>query len=300
MKPEIINIASITEAHKLFGYEKPAHPLISLVDFKKIKREGRIVEATYQMGFYAISCKGFKGALKYGRSYYDFDEGTLTFTAPNQVITSNPDPDMHSGWGLFFHPDLIHGTALGTKINEYSFFHYDVNEALHASEEEIATLLDCAEKIRKEYAQNIDKHTRGLIVSNIELLLNYCDRFYDRQFFTRAKVNNDIVQRFELQLAEYFSHGTLIDSGLPDVKYFASLMNLSPNYLSDILKKSTGKTTQEHIHLQLTEKAKSLLWGTNQSISEIAYGLGFEHPSHFNKIFKSKTGVTPRQFRNAN
>jgi AraC-like DNA-binding protein len=300
MNSEIINIPSITRAHELFGYDKPAHPLVSLVDFKKIKPEARKAEVSYQMEFYVISCKGFKGALKYGRSYYDFEEGTLTFTSPNQVISATPDMDMHKGWGLFFHPDLIHGTALGAKINDYSFFHYDINEALHASEEELSTLLDCAEKIRKEYAQNMDKHTRGLIVSNIELLLNYCDRFYDRQFFTRAKVNNDMVQRFELLLSEYFSQGTLIESGLPDVKYFASGLNLSPNYLSDILKKSTGKTTQEHIHLQLTEKAKSLLWGTNQSISEIAYSLGFEHPSHFDKIFKSKTGITPSQFRNAN
>lgn len=298
MKAEIIPVRSISEAHALYGFEKPRHPLVSLIDFRAIKPEVRDAAAFYQMAFYTVSCKEFSGALKYGRSYYDFEEGSLMFTAPNQVLSAAPDLEMHKGWGLFFHPDLVHGTGLGHRMQDYSFFHYETHEALHVSEEERLLLTDCADKIRREYLQPIDKHTQSVIVSTIELLLNYCSRFYDRQFYTRAKVNSDIVQRFEVLLAAYFAEDTLIEKGLPDVKYFATRLHLSPNYLSDVLSKSTGKTTQEHIHLQMMEKAKSLLWGTHQSISEIAYRLGFEHPSHFNKIFKNKTGLSPGQFRN--
>jgi AraC-like DNA-binding protein len=297
MKNDIIELRSISEAHKLYGYEKPKHPLVSLIDFTAINPEVLATAYTYMMSFYTISYKRFKGVLKYGKSHYDFDEGTLMFTAPHQVISASPDIEMEEGWGLFFHPDIINGTSLAQKITDYSFFHYDANEALHISEDEKLTLQDCVEKIKKEYSQNIDRHTQGVIVSNIDLLLNYCNRFYDRQFFTRAKVNNDIVQRFEHFLKDYFAQQTLIEAGLPDVKYFASKLNLSPNYLSDLLQKYTGKSTQEHIHLQLIEKAKTLLWSTNKSISEITYELGFEYPSHFTKVFKSKVGKSPTEFR---
>jgi len=238
--------------------------------------------------------------MKYGKGYYDFNEGSLMFTAPGQVIAPGPDVVVDEGWALFFHPDLIHGTDLGRKIHQYSFFNYETNEALHISEEEKLIIKDCVANIQREYSQNIDKHSQGLIVSNIELLLNYCARFYDRQFYTRAKVNSDVVQQFEKLLKDYFSQDTLIEMGLPNVKYFASKLNLSPNYLSDLLNKFTGKTTQEHIHLELIDKAKTLLWGTNNSISEIAYGLGFEHPSHFTKIFKTKTGKSPSEYRHLN
>jgi len=222
------------------------------------------------------------------------------FSAPGQVIGASPDVKVDEGWALFFHPDLLHGTSLGKKMHEYSFFHYEVNEALHISEEEAKVIKDCVEMIAREYASAIDKHTQGVIVSNIELLLNYCNRFYDRQFYTRAKVNADVVQRFEALLKDYFSRGELIETGLPSVAHFASKLNLSANYLSDLLQKFTGKSTLEHIHLELVEKAKSLLWGTERSISEIAYELGFEHPSHFTKIFKAKTGKSPREYRNLN
>jgi len=199
--------------------------------------------------------------MKYGKSYYDFNEGSLIFTAPNQVMSPGPGLPIKEGWGLFFHPDLLNRTELGRKIKDYSFFHYDTNEALHVSDEEKSIIKDCVQNLKREYSQSIDKHTQGLIQSNIELLLNYCNRFYDRQFFSRAVVNNDLVQRFE---------------------------------------RYTGKTTQEYIHLQLTEKAKSLLWGSDKSISEIAYELGFQHPSHFTKIFKTKTGKSPTAFRGLN
>ena len=300
MKNKFVELQSISEAHKKFGYHKPKHPLISLLDFTKIKPEVVESDAFYQMSFYTISCKRFEGVFRYGKSYYDFNEGTLIFTAPHQVMSASHDSEMEEGWGLFFHPDLINGTSLAKKINEYSFFNYEANEALHISEDEKLVLKDCVEKIEKEYSQNIDKHTQGLIVSNLELLLNYCDRFYDRQFLTRSKVNKDILQRFEHLLNSYFAQDELINAGLPDVKFFASQLNLSPNYLSDLLNRFTGKTTQEHIHLKLVDTAKSLLWSTEKSISEIAYELGFDYPSHFTKVFKTKTGLTPQQYRNTN
>ncbi|WP_179412243.1 helix-turn-helix domain-containing protein [Mucilaginibacter sp. E4BP6] len=300
MPDKYIDLQSISDLHKLVKYAPPKHPLISVIDHADFYRRRPKVNALYRFGFYTISCKKFEGLLKYGKGYYDFSEGSLLFTAPGQVIAPGPDVTVDEGWALFIHPDLIHGTDLGKKIHQYSFFNYEANEALHISEEEKIIIKDCVTKIEREYSQNIDKHSQGLIVSNIELLLNYCNRFYDRQFYTRAKVNQDVVQQFESLLKDYFSQSTLIETGLPNVKYFASRLNLSPNYLSDLLNKFTGKTTQEHIHLELIDKAKSLLWGTNNSISEIAYGLGFEHPSHFTKIFKSKTGKSPTEYRHLN
>lgn len=300
MSNTYIDIASISDLHDFAGYPSPKHPLISLIDNEAFYEHCPRDLAFFRFGFYTISCKRFKGVLKYGKGHYDFSEGSLMFTAPGQVISSSPDGQVEEGWALFFHPDLINTAELGKKIHQYSFFSYDVNEALHISEEEKRTIKDCVNKIEKEYSQNIDKHTLNLIVSNIELLLSYCDRFYDRQFYTRSKVNSDVVQQFEKLLNDYFAQDTLIETGLPNVKYFASRLNLSPNYLSDLLNRFTGKTTQEHIHLQLIGKAKSLLWGTDNSISEIAYELGFEHPSHFTKIFKTKTGKSPTAFRHLN
>jgi AraC-like DNA-binding protein len=300
MPDKYIDLQSISDLHKLVKYVPPKHPLVSVIDHADFYQKRPKEDVLYRFGFYTISCKKFEGLLKYGKGYYDFSEGSLLFTAPEQVIAPGLDVVVEEGWALFIHPDLIHGTDLGKKIHQYTFFNYEVNEALHISEEEKIIIKDCVAKIEREYSQNIDKHSQGLIVSNIELLLNYCSRFYDRQFYTRAKVNSDVLQQFETLLKDYFSQSTLIETGLPNVKYFASRLNLSPNYLSDLLSKFTGKTTQEHIHLELIDKAKSLLWGTNNSISEIAYGLGFEHPSHFTKIFKSKTGKSPSEYRQMN
>jgi len=300
MPDKYIDLQSISDLHKLVTYIPPRHSLVSVIDHADFYAKRPKADVFYRFGFYTISCKKFEGLLKYGKGYYDFSEGSLLFTAPGQVLAPGADVTVEEGWALFFHPDLIHGTDLGRKIHQYSFFNYETNEALHISEEEKLTIKDCVAKIEREYSQNIDKHSQGLIVNNIELLLNYCSRFYDRQFYTRAKVNSDVVQQFEKLLKDYFSQETLIEAGLPNVKYFASALSLSPNYLSDLLSKFTGKTTQEHIHLELIDKAKSLLWGTNNSISEIAYGLGFEHPSHFTKIFKSKTGKSPSEYRHLN
>lgn len=300
MQTKYVDIQSISDLHTLYGWSKPRHPLVSLIDLKKANRSNIQPDTFYRLGFYGIHFKKMTGVLNYGMSHYDFTEGTLMFVAPNQVISSDPDLHIEEAWGLVFHPDLLNNSPLGTKMNSYSFFHYDINEALHISEDEKLIVKDCVERIRKEYSQNIDKHTQVLIQANIELLLNYCDRFYDRQFLTRSKVNNDIVQRFERMLKDYFNNETLIDMGLPDVHYFASALNLSANYLSDLLKRYTGKSTQEHIHLQLTEKAKTLLWGSDKPISDIAFELGFEHPSHFTKIFKTKTGKSPTEYRHLN
>jgi AraC family transcriptional activator of pobA len=298
MSASFIDIPSIRDLHLLYGCAPPRHPLITVLDLTKVDRS-RIADGSslYRLGLYTIFCKKSTGTLRYGQSYYDFNEGTLMFTGPHQVVSPSPDMRIEEGWGLFFHPHLLQGSALAKKIPHYSFFHYDAREALHVSDEEKRVITECAENIKKEYAQNIDKHTQGLVQSNLELLLSYCERFYDRQFFSRAVLNNDLVQRFERALDNYFSQEDLIGAGLPDVKYFAGQLNLSPNYLSDLLKRHTGKTTQEHIHLQLVERAKLLLWGSDRSISEIAYSLGFEHPSHFTRIFKNGTGKSPTAFR---
>ncbi len=300
MQERIVDIKTISGLHEMYACEKPKHPLVTVIRYSEVTRDHFDGELFYCTPFYAIGCKRFKGSMKYGKSWYDFDEGTLMFTAPGQVISSSPDLEIEDGWGLFFHPDLINHTELGKKILNYSFFHYSANEALHISEDESQLLKDCIKKIEREYTQNIDKHTSNVIVSNIDLLLNYCDRFYDRQFITRAKVNLDIIQQFESLLLGYFAQETLIETGLPNVKYFANRLHLSPNYLSDLLNKHTGKSTLEFIHLQLVEKAKMLLLGTNKHIAEIAYELGFEHPSHFTKIFKAKTGKSPKEFRTLN
>ncbi|GGB18476.1 helix-turn-helix domain-containing protein [Puia dinghuensis] len=295
-----IDLESIDDLYDLVKFPRPRHPLVGVIDHTDFYAMRHKDDSLYRFGFYTISCKKFEGLLHYGKGHYDFKEGSLLFTAPGQVIGPGPDVKVEEGWALFFHPDLLYGTDLGKKMHQYSFFHYEVNEALHISEEEKRLVKDCVDKIAREYMQSIDKHTQGLIVSNLELLLNYCNRFYDRQFYTRAKVNSDVVQRFETLLKEYFNQSTLIETGLPAVTYFASKLHLSPTYLSDLLQKFTGKSTMEHIHLELVEKAKSLLWGTENSISEIAYELGFEHPSHFTKIFKAKTGKSPSEFRHLN
>jgi len=298
MEEKVINIKTISELHRLYEHSAPKHPLVSVVDLMSVRHDALDPNVGYQMDFYLVACKRFKGAIRYGRSQYDFEEGSVMFTAPGQVLVAGPEVEMEEGWALFFHPDLINSSALGRMIHQYSFFLYDINEALHVSEEEKAILYDCVSKIERECTSRIDKHTQHLIVSNIELLLSYCERFYDRQFLTREKVSNDIVQQFELLLNDYFTREIQQQDGLPDVKYFSSRLNLSAKYLADLLHKFTGKSTQEHIHLRLVREAKNLLWSTNRSISEISYDLGFEHASHFSRLFKTKTGLTPGEFRN--
>jgi AraC-like DNA-binding protein len=300
----ILRLESISQLNVLFQQAAPRHPLISVVDFSKMEKHEKVEEVKLTCGFYSVMFKSYcANRLRYGKEYYDFQEGTLLCIAPNQLVTienDNNSTNELAGWGLFFHPDLIRGTSLGKKMNEYTFFSYEVNEALHLSDKEKQTLLDCVNKLENELTENIDHHSQTLITSNIELLLNYCARYYDRQFITRKKANTDVLVNFENSLANYFNSNEPQKNGLPSVKYFAELLFLSPNYLSDLLKKETGKNAQELIHYCLIEEAKNNLLNTNDSVNEIAYKLGFEYPQYFSKLFKLKTGITPVEYRNLN
>jgi AraC-like DNA-binding protein len=298
-------INSISQAHQAMGLPAPKHPLVTVVDTKdfdsKLDFNGvKIINNLYQITLKQLGC----GNLMYGKNSYDYEEGTLVFTAPGQVTTfegempANDDAD--NGWTLAFHPDLIRRSSLADKMSQYSFFNYEVNEALHLSEEELDTIEGLLDKIVKEYSQNLDKHSQNLIISNIELLLDYCTRFYDRQFYTRSNLNLDHISKFEKLLKKYYETEVVDEKGLPNVKYIASELNFSSSYLSDLLKKETGKTAQEHIHLFVIEKAKNKLLNSENSISEIGYALGFEYPQHFSNLFKSKTGMSPSEYRNLN
>jgi len=299
----IIHIKTISELHQMIGHGKAEHPLINVIDYSNIKPNYpkgilKIVDS-----FYSISLKdNCIGEMQYGRNKYDFQDGALLCKAPEQIITVNIEdqPLTSNGWGLYFHPDLIRRSSLGKTIQNYSFFSYDTNEALHLSDKEKETLEDVVNKIKLELTQNIDKHSQTLIISNLELLLNYCNRFYDRQFITRTNHNTDLINRFNDLLKNYFSSEMLSEKGLPSVKFCAAQMGFSANYLSDLLKKDTGKNTLEHIHYHLIDKAKNMLLNTNNTVSEIAYSLGFEYPQHFSKIFKKKTGYTPMSYRTYN
>jgi AraC-like DNA-binding protein len=295
---EILKFDTIKE-YNLFNNNETMHPLVGIVDLSKAdpRKARRLSYGFYTIFFKEINC----GDLRYGCNYYDYDEGTLIFLAPNQVIGENKDYQYQpQGKALVFHPDFILGTSLGKKIHDYAFFSYDVSEALHLSIKEREIILDCFNKIDYELHQNMDKHTANLVISNIELFLNYCIRFYDRQFITRKNVNQSILTRFDTLLNDYLHSYKTKESGLPTVAYFANLLHLSANYLGDTLKKETGKSAQEHIQLKLISVAKERIFDTGKSISEIAYELGYKSPQHFNRMFKKATGQTPNAYRNLN
>ncbi|MFN8256198.1 MAG: helix-turn-helix transcriptional regulator [Bacteroidales bacterium] len=296
---DIIKLDNISQYNSLRGMET-LHPLVSVFEFSKMKL---IPEAKANYGFYCVFLKdAVCGDLKYGCNYYDYQEGTLVFIAPGQVvgIGIKPGSTMPKGWGLLFHPDLIRGTSLGQHIKEYTFFSYEANEALHLSEKERQIILDCLKKIDYELHQSIDKHSKKLIANNVELLLNYCLRFYDRQFITRGEVNKDILVRFEKLLDSYFQSETLQTDGLPTVKYCADQLHLSANYFGDLIKKETGKSAQENIQLKLIEVAKERIFDKSKSVSEIAYELGFKHSQHFSRMFKQQVGKSPLEYRGVN
>ncbi|MCG8541361.1 MAG: AraC family transcriptional regulator [Clostridia bacterium] len=283
---------------ELLGYDKPAHPFITLIDINNIRDLSEYRDRQMIVGFYTITLKdGFNCKLKYGRQYYDFSEGSMMFTAPGQVITVEYKPSDTQGWMLCFHPDLIRKSQLNSRIKDYTFFSYDSSEALHLSEREEKTINNIVNTIKEEFNRNPDIYSEQLIVSNLEVLLNYARRFYGRQFITRTRVNKDVVSRFEALLTDYFESKSLVDNGLPKVKYLAKKMGYSTNYLSDLLKKETGRNTKEHIDFELIEKAKFLLLGTEKSVAQVAYMLGFEYPGHFSKFFKKKTGISPSEYR---
>lgn len=296
---EIIRINTVAEYNKQVGVET-LHPLVSVVDFEKVEP---FCYFRTQLGVYAVFLKDSKcGNMTYGCSTYDYEEGTLVFLAPGQVYGIEDKTEKRRGVGkaLIFHPDLIHGTSLGKNMKEYSFFSYEVNEALHLSTRERAIIDDCLEKISFELEHAIDKHSKTLIVTYIELFLNYCKRFYDRQFITRNKVNVDILARFEKVLDDYFASELLLDHGTPTVSYCAEKLFISPNYLGDLLKRETGKSAQEHIQFKLINIAKEKIVDEEKSISEIAYELGFKYPQHFTRMFKKETGYTPNEYRSLN
>lgn len=300
---ELIHLHSIADLHKLFNLGNSQHPLVAVLDFSKVTEK---VETNSKIttDFYSIMFKNYcKNNIKYGRKAIDFQDGNLICIAPNQVIEIDNEVEEREdkmGWGLFFHPDLIRSTTLNDKIKSYSFFHYEVSEALHLSDKEKNILFECIQKIQIELQENIDVHSQYIIVSTIELLLNYCSRFYGRQMITRSQANKSTISQIETILTEYFAKTKVEEQGLPTVKFLADKVHLSPSYLSDLLKKETGKNAQEHIHYYLIEEAKSLLLNSDKNVSEIAFNLGFEYPQYFNKLFKQKTGKTPMEYRNLN
>lgn len=295
--PYIIN--SISELHRLLALPKPEHPLISVIDLSEVTCHFDENLKSVVYNFYSICIKkDFTGKMKYGQNYYDFDEGIMTFFSPGQVIaTVTPDDMALNGWWLVIHPDFILNYQLARRIKEYGFFTYAVNEALHLSDKEETLVMAIMQNIGQEYRSVIDSYSQDVIVSHIELLLNYSNRFYNRQFITRKNASHDVLTKLEALLSDYFTGTTVQEMGLPTVQYISDTLHVSPNYLSDMLRHLTGQSTQHHIHSKVIEKAKEILTTTSLSVSEIAYQLGFEYPQSFNKLFKSKTQVSPLEFR---
>lgn len=300
----IYRFDAVCEYNALNNHET-LHPLVSIIDFSKAKPRtwGRENNVRINFGLYCIFLKDIKcGNLKYGRNYYDYQEGTLVFVSPGQIMEIENDGKEYQpkGHALVFHSDMIQGTNLGRSINDYHFFSYNANEALHLSERERQIVLDCFSKINNELQQGVDKHSKKLIASNIELFLNYCERFYDRQFVTRDNVNKGILEKFEKLLNDYFSSDNPQTIGLPSVAYFAEELHLSANYFGDLLKKETGKSAKEYIHNKVINIAKNKIANSDKTMSEIAYELGFKYPQHFSRMFKSETGFTPNEYRSLN
>jgi AraC family transcriptional activator of pobA len=297
MKP--YPIRSIRQLHELLELPKPKHPLISVIDFSEIKcfADPELESVTYN--FYCIALKrNFNGVMKYGQQHYDFDDGTMTFFAPNQVVTTQIRDDwaLKGDW-LVIHPDFMQGFSLAREIRQFGYFSYAVNEALHLSEDEEKTISLLIADIAREIRRATDKFSQTIIIKQIELLLSYCDRFYQRQFLTRKQAGNNHLTSFEQLLDDYFSNQEMQGGDIPSVGFFAEKLNLSANYLSDMLRSSTGQSAQQHIQQKLIDKAKALLSSTELSVSEIAYQLGFEYPQSFSKLFKNKTDKTPKEFR---
>lgn len=293
---EVIRLDTVDQYNRLFGLET-LHPLVSVVDLSEATEFP--THFTMNYGVYALFLKNVKcGDIRYGRQAYDYQEGTVTSFAPGQVVEVEMQPGVQpNAHGLLFHPDLIKGTSIGQDIKHYSFFSYSSAEALHLSDEEKRIFMDCLEKIRMELRHPIDKHSKRLISRNIELLLDYCMRFYERQFITRSESNRSVLVKFEALLDDYFQNGKTQTDGLPSVKYFADRVFLSPNYFGDLIKKETGKSAQEYIQVRMIELAKELIAGTEKTINQIAYELGFQYSQHFNRIFKKNVGHTPGEYR---
>jgi AraC family transcriptional regulator, transcriptional activator of pobA len=299
MEQHIKKISSVKEAHSLMGLPSPLNPLITIVDHAQSISPYQSQHHKLLFDLYNISIKrSFKGQLRYGKNNYDFDEGTMSFIAPNQIISVDNEENINTdGWSLLFHPDLIRGYSLGSAIKKYGFFSYEVNEALHLSSDEEKTIESIIKNIQAEINSRLDHFSQDVIVSNIELLLSYSNRFYNRQFITRKMATNDLLTNFEKLLESHFSDNSNL--GLFTVDKLAKQLNVSSSYLSDMLRSLTGLSTQQHIHNRLIEKAKEILTTTDLNVSEIAYQLGFEYPQSFSKLFKNKTNLTPIEYRHS-
>jgi len=294
----IHHIVSISQLMRELGLPAPLHPLIALVDYNNVSPEVILKGQKISLDFYKISFNpAFKGKTKYGQGYYDFEEGGLAFLGPKQIVVSPENIDNYEGFALYFHPDFLRNYPLGSTINQYGFFSYDVSEALFLSAKEKETITGLFTSIANELGNNIDKFSQDVLVSQIELLLNYSNRFYNRQFITRKAVNHDIITSLDKLLNNYFEGENSLKNGLPSVKYISTKLKLSQRYLSDMLRSLTGLNTQQYIQNTIIEKAKEKLSTTNLSVSEIAYELGFEHSQSFSKLFKNKTNVSPLEFR---
>ena len=296
-------IKTISQYHQLMGLPAPEHPLISVIDLESIQHPPGKESISIVFDFYSISLKrNFNAKIKYGQQQYDFDEGIMFFISPGQVfgieVDKNKDTILkRNGWLLLVHPDFLWDTALAKTIKQYEYFSYSVHEALHLSEKEEGMIIGMLQNMEQEYHSNIDKFSQDVMIAQLELLLTYAERFYHRQFITRKISNHQILQRLEDILTDYFNSDVLTKKGLPTVQYIANALNVSPSYLSGLLKTLTGQSTQQHIHDKLMEKAKEKLSTTDLSVSEIAYALGFEHPQSFSKLFKTKTNQSPLEFR---
>ncbi|WP_299289266.1 AraC family transcriptional regulator [uncultured Mucilaginibacter sp.] len=299
LQPYAIN--SVSELHRILALPKPEHPLVSVINLDEIQCFADESLKSVVFNFYSVCIKkDFKGKLKYGQNYYDFDEGVLTFFSPGQVISTELTDDLKlSGFWLIIHPDFIQNYPLAKTIKNYGYFSYAVNEALFLSEKEETMIASIMKNIEQEYYANIDYYSQDVMVSHIELLLNYANRFYNRQFITRKNASNDLLVKLENLLSDYFANGKVRELGLPTVHFVSESLNVSPNYLSDLLRMLTGQSTQQHIHNKVIEKAKEVLTTTSLSVSEIAYQLGFERPQSFNKLFKSKVNVSPLAFKHS-
>lgn len=292
-------INSVSAYNQLRGVTT-LHPLVSVID---AATANPTPPGVYNFNFYGIFLKELKcGELRYGRGHYDYQEGTLVFLGPGQVIGVTPydQPVSPKGWALLFHPDLVKGTHLGKVLHQYSFFSYAVNEALHLSEKEKRTIVELFEKIREELENAVDRHSKTILTSNLEVLLNYANRFYERQFITRDHVNKGIAEKFESLLHQYFHSDQPIEKGFPTVSHFAHALQLSTNYFGDLIKKETGLSPQEHIQAKMIDVAKERIFDFSQSIAQIGQGLGFKYPQHFTRIFRQKVGITPSEYRNLN
>jgi AraC-like DNA-binding protein len=299
-----IHLQTISDLYRFFNLDTHIqHPLVAVLDFSKVN-EHIVDETKVSADFYSLIFKNYnRNNVKYGRKIVDFENGSLICMAPNQIIEMDNDEETSpelSGWGLFFHPDFIRANPLHDKMKEYSFFSYEIAEALHLSDKERHTLYDCVLKLEAELQGNMDVHSQSIMIATIELLLNFCSRFYGRQFITRKSSNHAVVTQVTQILEGYFKGNDIANKGLPTVKNLSEQVHLSPGYLSDLLRKETGKNAQDHIHFYLIEEAKNILLQTDKSVGEIAYALGFEYPQYFNKLFKQKTGKTPVEFRSLN